>query len=107
MPGYIQGEAETHGEQHTDADFDLQAPASRGTQFNTGQLSSWLFRSWSSMNSRHPLWYITADPVVGATDFDDDREAEQEAHEAMLAEAEQQAPLIVLAQLQRLEQPGG
>ncbi|WP_249728959.1 hypothetical protein [Acidovorax sp. CCYZU-2555] len=58
------------------------------------------------MNARHPLSYITADPVVGATDFDDDREAEQDAHEAMLAEAEQQTPLIVLAQLQALKQPG-
>lgn len=58
------------------------------------------------MNARHPLSYITADPVVGATDFDDDREAEQDAYEAMLAEAEQQAPLIVLAQLQTLKQPG-
>ena len=58
------------------------------------------------MNARHPLSYITADPVVGATDLDDDREAEQDAYEAMLAEAEQQAPLIVLAQLQALKQPG-
>lgn len=58
------------------------------------------------MNARHPLSYITADPVVGATDLDDDREAEQDAHEALLAEAEQQAPLIVLAQIQALKQPG-
>lgn len=57
------------------------------------------------MNARHPLSYITADPVVGATCLEDDREAEQDAYEAMLAEAEQQAPLIVLAQLQALKQP--
>ena len=58
------------------------------------------------MNARHPLSFITADPVVGATDLDDDREAEQDAYEAMLAEAEQQAPLIVLGQLQALKQAG-
>lgn len=58
------------------------------------------------MNARHPLSYITPDPVVGATSLDDDRQADQDAHEAMLAEAEQQAPLIVLAQLQALKQPG-
>jgi len=58
------------------------------------------------MNARHPLSYITADPVVGATGLDDDRQADQDAHEAMLAEAEQHAPLIVLAQLHAIKRPG-
>ncbi len=40
------------------------------------------------MNARHPLSYLTADPVVGATCLEHDREAEQDAHEAMLAEAD-------------------
>lgn len=58
------------------------------------------------MSARHPLSYITADPVVGATRLDDDRDAEDAAHEAELALAELEAPLIVLAQLQALKTPG-
>lgn len=57
------------------------------------------------MNARHPLSYITADPVVGATRFDDDREAEDAAYEAMLVEAEDCAPAILQAQLDGLK-PG-
>lgn len=59
------------------------------------------------MNARIPLHvYATADPAADAAHFHDDRQAEQDAREAMLAEAEQQAPLIMLAQLRGLKQPG-
>lgn len=59
------------------------------------------------MNARHPvLSLFTADPVADAARYEDAREAEDAAYEAMLAEAEQQAPLIVLAQLQAIKQPG-
>jgi hypothetical protein len=57
------------------------------------------------MNARHPLSFITADPAVGATCLEDARQADQELHEAMLVEAEDQAPLILLAQLQALKNP--
>lgn len=57
------------------------------------------------MNARHPLSYITADPAVGATFLEDARQAEQDAYEAMLAEALDCAPVILLAQLQGLKKP--
>lgn len=59
------------------------------------------------MNARIPLHvYATADPAADAAHFHDDRQAEQDAHEAMLAEAEQQAPMIVLARLMAVKKPG-
>lgn len=58
------------------------------------------------MNARHPLSFITADPDVDAAEHGDYMQAEQDAYKAMLAEAEQQAPLIVLGHLQALQQPG-
>lgn len=57
------------------------------------------------MNARHPLSFITADPAVGAAFLEDARQAEQDAHEAMLSEALDCAPVILLAQLQGLKKP--
>lgn len=49
--------------------------------------------------------FLTCDPTADAESDFDEAFAEQEAHEAMLAEAEDQAPLILLAQLQGLKKP--
>ena len=48
---------------------------------------------------------MTASPAADAERWEDARQALQDADEAMLAEAEQQAPLIVLAQLQAISRP--
>ena len=45
-------------------------------------------------------------PTADAERYFDARYAEQDAHESLLAEAEQQAPVIVLTHLQALQQPG-
>lgn len=58
------------------------------------------------MNARIPLHvYATADPAADAAHFHDDRQAEQDAYEAMLAEAKQLAPMIVLARLMAVKKP--
>lgn len=50
--------------------------------------------------------FMTCEPTANAERWEDNRQAEQDADEAMLTEAEQEAPLIVLAQLQTIKRPG-
>lgn len=57
------------------------------------------------MNARHPLSFITADPEVDAAEHGDYVQAAQDAYEAMLAEAEECAPIILLDQMRALKQP--
>ena len=58
------------------------------------------------MNARHPvLSFYTADPVADAARYEDACDAEQNAHEALLAEALNCAPAILLAQMQALKKP--
>lgn len=58
------------------------------------------------MNAPHPLFHLRSSNPSDDAVRQDERQADQELHEALLKIAEQEAPLIVLAQLQAIKQPG-